>query len=106
METQQTQINNIAETVDSHDSEIIFLNEDVSSQGERLDIVEEDVDEWDDKITALEVANVDITDRLITVEDILLGKLDIYPQIRVFHDLSATQEWQYCKLRFGHAIQN
>ena len=24
----------------------------------------------------------------------------------VFHDLSTTQEWQYCQLRFGHAIQN
>ena len=37
--------------------------------------MEDDVDEWDDKITALEVANVDITDRLITVEEILLGKV-------------------------------
>ena len=53
--------------------EIIYLNEDVSSQGERLDVVEDDVDEWDDKITALEVANVDITERIITVEEILLG---------------------------------
>ena len=25
---------------------------------------------------------------------------------RVFHDLSATQERQYCQFRFGHAIQN
>ena len=75
LETQQTQINNIAEAVDSHDSEIIFLNEDVSSQGERLDSVENEVDEWDDKITALEVANVDIIDRLTIVEEILLGEV-------------------------------
>ena len=33
------------------------------------------MDEWDDKITALEVANVDITDRLITLEEILLGEV-------------------------------
>ena len=75
LDLQQTQINNIAEAVDLHDSEIIFLNEDISSQGERLDSVEDDVDEWDDKITALELANVDITDRLMTVEDILLGEI-------------------------------
>ena len=74
LETAQTQINNIAEAVDSHDSDIIFLNKDVSSQGERLDSVEDEVDEWDDKITALEVVNVDLTERLITMEEILLGK--------------------------------
>ena len=27
-------------------------------------------------------------------------------QTKVFHDLSAIQEWQYCQLCFGHAIQN
>ena len=53
---------------------------DVSSQGSRLDVVEDDVDLWDDKITALEVANVDISNRLTTVEIIILGK----PQI-LFH---------------------
>ena len=44
-------------------------------QNVRLDILEDDVDEWDDKITALEVANIDITDRLITVEEIILGEV-------------------------------
>ena len=84
LETQQTQINNIAEAVDSHDSEIaslnddvISVNEDVSSQGERLDSVEDEVDQWDDKITALEVANVDIIDRLTTMEEIVLGNRSI-----------------------------
>ena len=72
---QQTQIDSIAETVDSYDTKIIFLNEDISSQGERLGVVENDVDEWDDKITALEVLNIDITERIITVEEILLGKV-------------------------------
>ena len=24
----------------------------------------------------------------------------------VFHDLSTTQEWQYCQLCFAHTIQN
>ena len=75
LETQQTQLNNIAETVDSHDTEITSLEENDVTQDVRLDVVEDDVDEWDDKITALEVANIDITDRLITVEEILLGKL-------------------------------
>ena len=76
LETQQIQINSVAEVVDSHDSDIHSLNENVTSLAEndvtqdvRLDSVEEDdMDEWDDKITALEVANVDIT-----VEEILLG---------------------------------
>ena len=44
-------------------------------QDVRLDSVEDDMDEWDDKITALEVANIDITDRLITLEEILLGEV-------------------------------
>ena len=26
--------------------------------------------------------------------------------IRAFQDLSTTQEWQYCQLRFGHTILN
>ena len=60
LETQQIQINNIEVDVSLHD--------------ERLDSVEDDVDKWDDKIMSLEVANVDITDRIITVEEILLGK--------------------------------
>ena len=66
LHAQQTQINNIAEEVD-------FLEENDITQDARLGTVEDDVDEWDDKITALEVANVDIIDRLITVEEILLG---------------------------------
>ena len=61
LETQQIQINNIEVDVSLHD--------------ERLDSVEDDVDEWDDKIMSLEGANVDITERLITVEEILLGTL-------------------------------
>ena len=73
LDSQQTQIHTITETIDVHDSDIFSLNEDVSSQDERLDAVEDDVDIWDDKITALEVANVDIQDRLINLEDILLG---------------------------------
>ena len=63
---QQVQINNIAEEVD-------FLEENDVIQDTILDAVEDDVDEWDDKITALEVANVDITDRLTTMEKIVLG---------------------------------
>ena len=31
------------------------------------------MDVWDDKITVLEVANVDITDRLTIMEEIILG---------------------------------
>ena len=70
---QQTQINNISEDVEFLESEVISLNEDVFSQDVRLDTVEDYADELDDKITALEVSNVDITDRLATVETILLG---------------------------------
>ena len=82
MAIQQTQINNIAVDVELLDSEVTSLNDDVtsinddiSSQGERLDAVEDDVDIWDDKITALEVANVDIQDRLLTVEETILGNV-------------------------------
>ena len=52
-----------------------FLEENDVTQDARLGVVEDDVDEWDDKITSLEVANVDITDRLIIVEEILLGEV-------------------------------
>ena len=48
-------------------TQILSLEENDVTQDVRLDVVEDDVDEWDDKITALEVANVDITDRLSTV---------------------------------------
>ena len=82
LEMQRIQLNNITVEVDFLDSKITSLNADITSleendvsQNERLGAVEDDVDEWDDKITALEVANVDITDRLITVEEILLGAL-------------------------------
>ena len=61
LNAQQAQINNIEMDVSLHD--------------ERLSVVEDDMDEWDDKITALEVANVDLTDRLITVDEILLGNV-------------------------------
>ena len=36
------------------------------------------MEEWDDKITALEMVTSNITDRLTSVEEILLGKLHIY----------------------------
>ena len=52
-----------------------FLEENDITQDARLGAVEDEVDEWDDKIIALEVANVDVTDRLITVEEILLGNI-------------------------------
>ena len=52
-----------------------FLEENDVAQDARLGVVEDDVDEWDDKITSLEVANVDITDRLIIVEEILLDEV-------------------------------
>ena len=30
----------------------------------------------------------------------------VYRNSRVFHDLSTTQDWQYCQLCFDHAIEN
>ena len=66
---QQVQINNIAEEVD-------FLEENDVIQDTRLNSVEDEVDEWDDKITVLEVANIDITDRLIIVEEILFWYIE------------------------------
>ena len=75
LDAQQTQINTIAEEVD-------FLEENDVTQDARLVAVEDDVDEWNDKIMALEVANVDITNRLITVEEILLGEI-CYLRIRL-----------------------
>ena len=46
---------------------------DLNMQSERINTVEDDVDEWDDKITALEVANVDIQARLMTIEETIIG---------------------------------
>ena len=59
--------------LDMQENQILSLEENVVAQDIRLGVVEDDVDEWGDKITVLEVANVDITDRLITLEEILLG---------------------------------
>ena len=59
--------------LDMQENQILSLEENVVAQDIRLGVVEDDVDEWDDKITVLEVANVDITDRLITLEEIFLG---------------------------------
>ena len=69
LEDVEIQVNSIAGEVDLHDSQIAL-------QEERLDIIEDDVDEWDDKITALEVANDEIVDRLIVVEENILGKIN------------------------------
>ena len=99
LDLQQTQINNIAEEVEFHDSQITSLNDDVSSQDNRLDSVEDDVHEWDYKITALKVANVDITERLITVEEILLGTLRICTQIIEIFILS-IRHWTSCTFYF------
>ena len=67
-DAQQVQISNIAEDVD-------LVKTQVELQGERLGIVEDDVDIWGHRITALEVSNVDVINRLTTVEDIILGKV-------------------------------
>ena len=93
---QQTQIKNIAEEVEFHVSEITSLEENDITQDVRLAFVEDELDYWDDKITALEVANVDITDRLITVEEILLGEIS-YLKI----DLNNMSHFAYArKMRY------
>ena len=70
----QIQINNISMEVELLDSQISILEENDVTQDVRLDSMEFDVDVWDNKITALEVVNVDVQDRLSTVEEILLGR--------------------------------
>ena len=102
LDLQQTQINNIAEEVEFHVSEITSLEENDITQDVRLAFVEDDLDYWDDKITALEVANVDITDRLITVEEILLREIsnlkidlnNIYFDVIYF--LHFSEPWVAC----------
>ena len=61
--------------MDFLDGQVLSLEENDVMQDERLNVVENDMDVWDDKITALEVANVDIQDRLVTVEETLLGRV-------------------------------
>ena len=46
----------------------------MSEHDDRLTVIESNVDLWDDRIMALEVANTDIQGRLTTVEDMILGK--------------------------------
>ena len=50
------------------------INIQLEEVDERLDHTEDGMDEMDHKITALEVADVDITDRLTTVEELISGK--------------------------------
>ena len=50
------------------------INIQLNDVDERLHSVEDEVDELDDEITALEVTNMEITDRLTTVEEIISGK--------------------------------
>ena len=45
----------------------------MAEQDGRLTATENNVDLWDDRIVALEVANTDIQERLITVEEIILS---------------------------------
>ena len=54
------------------------------------------MDEWDVKITALEVANIDITDRLIIVEEILLGTLRICTQTFDLVYVLFSEPWVAC----------
>ena len=74
LDLQQRQINNITEEVNFLDAEVSSLGQNDVIQDDRLDSVEDNMKELDDKITALEVANIDITDRLIILEEIILGE--------------------------------
>ena len=46
---------------------------DVAEQGDRLTATENNVDLWEDRIITLEVANMDVQERLTTVEEIILS---------------------------------
>ena len=61
--------------LDNVESDLDLQKVQIASHDVRIDEVEDGLDELDDKITALEVANVDITDRMTTVEEILLGNV-------------------------------
>ena len=45
----------------------------MAEQDDRLTATENNVDLWDDRIITLEVANIDIQERLTTVEEIILS---------------------------------
>ena len=45
----------------------------MAEQDDRLTTIESNVDLWDDRIIALEVADIDITERLTTVEETILS---------------------------------
>ena len=59
-------------TISDVTTRLTSVEVDLSEQDDRLTIIENEVDLWDDRIVSLEVANMDITERLITVEETIL----------------------------------
>ena len=54
-------------------SRLMVVEGDVSEQGDRMTVLGSSVDLWDDRIIALEVANVDVAERLSSLEETILS---------------------------------
>ena len=53
--------------------EIAAISQSDTEQNERMAVLEDDVDTWDDRIIALEAADRDIQDRLAKLEETILS---------------------------------
>ena len=60
--------------LDAVEGDVETIEGDVAEQDERMTVLESSVDLWDDRIIALEVMNVEIMERLITLEEVILSK--------------------------------
>ena len=76
--------------------------EDVAEQDDRLTTIESNVDLWDDRIIALEVANIDIQDRLTTVEETILGAFKSLATIHVLYFLQLNKTYNFVHFHLVH----
>ena len=81
-------LTNIEETVSGQNADIAAITESDTEQNERITVVEDIVDTWDDRIVALEAADRDIQGRLATLEETILSKFRILISCSVSNDLS------------------
>ena len=63
----------IEELLSAQTVEIATISQSDSEQNERMSVLEDDVDTWDDRVIALEAADRDIQTRLATLEETILS---------------------------------
>ena len=80
-------LTNIEEEVSGQNADIAAVVESDTEQEERISIIEDSVDTWDDRIVGLEAADREIQTRLATLEEIILSMLCILKSCSLSRDL-------------------